>query len=96
MSAGRLPSDDGACLVRGSAQQSILHTRFGPPIFRWEIPTISHFTEVHPTLDNYWRAVILFGRNVASYEFALGKALLQFAETGKSVVPLTDLAHPIA
>jgi hypothetical protein len=21
------------------------------------------FTEVHPTLDNYWRAIILFGRN---------------------------------
>jgi hypothetical protein len=32
------------------------------------------FAEVHPSLDNYWRAVILFGRNVASYKFALGKA----------------------
>ncbi|HJZ58967.1 MAG TPA: hypothetical protein VKE74_28750 [Gemmataceae bacterium] len=57
---------------------------------------MSIFTEVRPTLDNYWRAVILFGRNVASYKFALGKTLLQFAVQGKSVVPMTDLSLPFA
>jgi hypothetical protein len=57
---------------------------------------MNDFTEVQPTLDNYWRAVILFGRNVASYKFALGKTLLQFAEQGKSAVPLTELALPFA
>jgi hypothetical protein len=54
------------------------------------------FAEVHPSLDNYWRAIILFGRNVASYKFCLGKALLELAQQGKTVVPLTDLALPFA
>lgn len=54
------------------------------------------FTEVHPTLDNYWRAVILFGRNVASYKFALGKSLLAFAAREAAVVPLAELALPFA
>src|SRR4030095_3016186 len=43
---------------------------------------MTEFTEVRPTLDNYWRAIILFGRNVASYKFALGKSLLAFAILG--------------
>src|SRR5262245_50276450 len=54
------------------------------------------FTEVRPSLDNYWRAVILFGRNVASYKFALAKALLEVADHNKTFVPLTDLAPPFA
>jgi hypothetical protein len=54
------------------------------------------FAEVHPSLDNYWRALILFGRNVASYKFALGKTLLELAGQGKTAVPLTDLALPFA
>jgi len=35
------------------------------------------FYEVEPSLDNYWRAIILFGRNVASYKFALAKSLYE-------------------
>src|SRR5262245_37163494 len=54
------------------------------------------FTEVHPSLDNYWRAVILFGRNVASYKFALGKTLLEAASGGKTFLPLTEIAPPFA
>lgn len=54
------------------------------------------FTDVHPTLDNFWRAVILFGRNVASYKFALGRTLLEVAEQGKTFVPLAELAVPYA
>src|SRR5262245_62150471 len=54
------------------------------------------FAEVHPTLDNYWRAIILFGHNVASYKFALGKSLLEAAQQGKTFVPLTELAPPFA
>jgi hypothetical protein len=57
---------------------------------------MSEFTEVHPTLENYWRAIILFGRNVASYKFALGKSLLEMAHAGKTFVPLSDLARPFA
>lgn len=33
--------------------------------------SMSEFYEIEPSLENYWRAVILFGRNVASYKFAL-------------------------
>jgi hypothetical protein len=35
------------------------------------------FLEVQPSVENCWRALILFGLNVASYKFALGKALLE-------------------
>ena len=54
------------------------------------------FTEVHPSLDNYWRAMILFGRNVASYKFALGKCLLEAARDGRDFLPLADLVLPVA
>jgi hypothetical protein len=34
------------------------------------------FEETAPSLDSYWRAIILSGWNVASYKFALGQSLL--------------------
>src|SRR5262249_5172787 len=40
--------------------------------------------------------IILCGRNVASYKFALGKTLLEAAQKGQTFVPLTDLALPFA
>ena len=54
------------------------------------------FTEVQPTLENYWRSVILFGRNVASYKFALGKSLIDFASQGTEVITLEQLAEPFS
>jgi 5-methylcytosine-specific restriction endonuclease McrA len=54
------------------------------------------FTETTPTLDNYWRAIILFGRNVASYKFALAKSLLELDQRVGDVVKLEDLAVPFA
>ncbi len=54
------------------------------------------FTEVQPTLENYWRSIILFGRNVASYKFALGKSLLDLAQQGKEIVTLDELAEPFS
>ena len=48
------------------------------------------FTEVQPTLENYWRSIILFGRNVASYKFALGKSLLELSKQGREIVTLDD------
>src|SRR5690349_9741906 len=33
------------------------------------------FEDAHPSLESYWRAVILFGRNVACYKFAPVKSL---------------------
>ena len=55
------------------------------------------FIENTPTLDNQWRAIILFGRNTASYKFSLAKALLENPQLIKSgEVSLQDLALPYA
>lgn len=53
------------------------------------------FLETTPTLENYWRAIILFGRNVASYKFALAKSLLDM-KTQSEFVQLEELAVPFA
>ena len=54
------------------------------------------FLQYSPTLDNYWRSIILFGRNVASYKFALAKSLLEFRERGKDLITLEELAEPFS
>lgn len=54
------------------------------------------FTEVQPTLENYWRSVILFGRNVASYKFALGKSLIEFASQGNEIITPEQLSEPFS
>jgi hypothetical protein len=48
------------------------------------------------TPESYWRAVILFGQNVASYKFALGKALIELTASGKEFIKLEDLAEPFS
>ena len=57
---------------------------------------MTDFYEVTPTLDNYWRSIVLFGRNVASYKFALAKSLLQFKERGNDLIRLDELARPFS
>ena len=57
---------------------------------------MTNFNEVHPTLENYWRSIILFGRNVASYKFALGKTLLELSQQGKEVISLEKLSEPFS
>lgn len=57
---------------------------------------MSEFYEIEPSLENYWRAIILFGRNVASYKFALAKALYELKEDGGTVVTLDQLAEPFS
>ena len=57
---------------------------------------MSLFTETTPTLDAYWRSIILFGDNVASYKFALAQSLLELAATGQTTVRLDELAIPFA
>lgn len=52
------------------------------------------FYEVEPTLDNHWRAIILFGRNVASYKFALAKSLYELSKVSDDLVKLEYLAVP--
>ena len=54
------------------------------------------FTLKTPTLDNYWRSIILFGRNVASYKFALAQSLLEFRDRGSDLITLEELALPFS
>jgi 5-methylcytosine-specific restriction endonuclease McrA len=54
------------------------------------------FLEKGRTIEDCWRAVILFGVNVASYKFALGKSLLDLSSAGESLVTLKDLAVPFS
>lgn len=46
---------------------------------------VNDSTEGQPTLENYWCAVNLFGRNAASYKVALGKSLLEFASQSHEI-----------
>ena len=56
----------------------------------------TRFYNVEPSLENYWRGVILFGLNVASYKFALGRSLLELAERKSDFVSLEELAEPFS
>lgn len=52
------------------------------------------FKEQFPSRESYWRSIILFGANVASYKFALAESLLELAAQGKTSVTLRELAEP--
>ena len=56
--------------------------------------SVEVFKEQYPSLDSYWRSIILFGQNVATYKFALAKSLIELASTGKTIITLEDLAEP--
>ena len=57
---------------------------------------MSDFLGDNPSLEDYWRGIILFGKNVASYKFALAQSLLELAPRGKSLITLEELAEPYA
>jgi hypothetical protein len=50
------------------------------------------FYQTDLSKETLWRAIILFGRNVASYKFALGESLLALASEEKTRVTLEELA----
>jgi len=55
------------------------------------------FFSSDPTLSSYWRSIILFGRNSASYKFALAKSLIELADrSGSDLVTLEQLAEPFS
>jgi len=54
------------------------------------------FYRLEPTLENYWRGVILFGKNSASYKFALAKSLLEMSERKSDFISLEELAEPFS
>ena len=53
------------------------------------------FVDKNPTLETSWRSIILLGRNVASYKFALAKSLLEI-DTTSSEIEIQRLAVPFA
>jgi hypothetical protein len=57
---------------------------------------VSNFEEFRPSNESYWRAIVLFGQNSASYKFALAKTLLQLADEKLTRISLEDLAAPFA
>jgi len=54
------------------------------------------FFQIEPTIENYWRGIILFGRNVASYKFALAQSLLDLSNTKNDQISLEELALPFS
>ncbi len=54
------------------------------------------FREYDVTREDVWRSIVLFGRNVASYKFALAKSLIDLADRTDTFVPLEGLAEPFA
>lgn len=61
-----------------------------------ETTNIEIFKEENPRLESYWRSIVLFGKNVASYKFALAKSLLDLAPQTGTHISLTDLAEPFS
>jgi hypothetical protein len=53
---------------------------------------MTEFHLIEPTLENYYRGIILFGANVASYKFALGKSLIELAGNSDDLIPIEELA----
>lgn len=58
--------------------------------------SIDAFLTKTPSLEDYWRGIVLFGRNVASYKFALAKALLELKPQSGQLVKMSDIAPVFA
>ncbi|MFP5111630.1 HNH endonuclease domain-containing protein [Bacillaceae bacterium C204] len=43
--------------------------------------------------EDYWRAIILYGLNQATYKIALGQSLIRFSEQGKTTIRMNELAE---
>ena len=57
---------------------------------------IEAFYSRSPSIEDYWRGIILFGRNVASYKFALAKSLLDINPQAGQSVKISELAPHFA
>jgi len=53
---------------------------------------IINFQENDLSLESQWRAIILFGKNSATYKFAFGKALLEMVSKETTSITLKDLS----
>ena len=57
---------------------------------------IERFHNIDPTDAHIWRAINLFGKNVASYKFALAKSTLELAKKKITNIKPKDLAEPFS
>lgn len=57
---------------------------------------VTGFQNAVPTPAGDWRHIVRFGRNVASYKFALGQVLLELGARQQTFLSLADLAVPYA
>lgn len=55
---------------------------------------MNQFIIEEPSLESYFRGILLFGKNTASYKFALGKTLLELAERDVDFVSEKELSIP--
>ena len=55
---------------------------------------VGNFVKPDLQVEDYWRGIVLFGRNVASYKFALAAALLDLKPESGDLVRLEELAKP--
>lgn len=49
-----------------------------------------------PSIESQWRAIILFGKNSATYKFAFAKALLELIDRQTTKISLEELSIPFA
>ena len=54
------------------------------------------FLSNSPTVEDCWRGVVLYGRNTASYKFALASALLEMHPQAGQLIKLEELAPAFA
>ena len=54
------------------------------------------FQQQDISLESQWRAIILFGRNTATYKFAFAKSLLQLINNETIKISLEELSKPFA
>ena len=54
------------------------------------------FFENDPSNSSFWRSIILYGKNVASYKFALAKALIELKSKNKEFISLEELSEPFS
>lgn len=57
---------------------------------------IDRYLRIGSPGQSSWRSVVLFGKNTASYKFALAQSLMQLAQQGRDSVTLEELAVPFS
>ena len=58
--------------------------------------SIDRYLRTGSLAQSSWRSIVLFGKNTASYKFALAQSLMQLAQQGCDSVTLDELAIPFA